>query len=148
MPSTHHGVVALITIPERTLFLLQQKDEAYRPFPLGLSLFGGAVEPGEPPEAALVRELHEELGSAAAPLLAASPNLVFPRRTLHAGFVLSLYEIVLDPPALASLAEAPVLEGKRSVLLDREALGRTSLIWGLGEIVTAYLERWDALSRR
>lgn len=137
----HHGVVALVTNPARTRFFIQQKDEGYRPFPLGYSLFGGAIEPGESPEEALARELREELGAAAERLLAAEVTCVFTARPLAAGFVVSLFEIVLEGDMLESLAEVPVLEGKRGVVLDREALGTTPLIWGLHAVVAAYLEQ-------
>jgi 8-oxo-dGTP pyrophosphatase MutT (NUDIX family) len=143
----HHGVVAIVTDPERTRFFIQQKDEAYRPFPRGYSLFGGAVEAGEEPERALARELREELGAAAEPLLAAGPTCIFTARPLTTGFVVSLFEIVLDGPALESLAEVRVLEGERGVVLDRERLRSTPLVWGLGELVAAYLDRPAARTR-
>lgn len=139
-PARHHGVVAIVTNPERTRFFIQQKDAAYRPFPLGYSLFGGAVEAGEEPAEALARELREELGAAAEPLLAAGPTRVFTARPLATGFVVSLFEIVLDARALESLAETPVLEGERGVVLDRDHLRGMPLVWGLGEVVAAYLE--------
>jgi len=147
MVDPHHGVVALVTNPERTRFFLQQKDEAYRPFPLGYSLFGGAVEAGEDLEQALARELREELGAAAEPLLAAGPTCVLAKRSLAAGFVLSLFEIVLESLALESLAEVSVLEGKRGVVVSRERLASLPLVWGLQEAVAAYLERMAATTR-
>jgi 8-oxo-dGTP pyrophosphatase MutT (NUDIX family) len=140
----HHGVVALPTNPARTRFFIQQKDEAYRPFPLGYSLFGGAIEAGEEPAAALARELREELGEAAKRLLDAGPTCIFAARPLAAGFVVSLFEIVLGEPVLESLAEVPVLEGRRGVVLSRDRLRTTPLVWGLGELVAAYLERVSA----
>jgi 8-oxo-dGTP pyrophosphatase MutT (NUDIX family) len=141
IPTRHHGVVAIVTNPERTRFFIQQKDEAYRPFPLGYSLFGGAIEPGEEPAEALERELREELGVAAERLLAAEITCVFEARTLATGIVLSLFEVVLDAAQLEALAEVPVLEGRRGVVLDREALRSMPLVWGLHELVGAYLER-------
>lgn len=135
----HHAVVAIVTNAARSRFFVQQKDEDYRPFPLGYSLFGGAREPGEALERALVRELHEELGAAAQRLVDAGAKHVLDRE-LAAGFMLSLFEIVLEEPVLASLDEIAVLEGKRGVLLDRATLEQTPLIWGLDEVVLAYLE--------
>lgn len=137
----HHGVVALVTNRERTRFFIQQKDESYPAFPLGYSLFGGAIEAGERPDEALARELREELGEAAERLLAAEVTCVLPARPLAGGFVVSLFEVVLEGEGIEALAEVPVLEGKRGVVLDREALGRMTLVWGLHELVEAYLER-------
>lgn len=137
----HHGVVALVTNRERTRFFIQQKDESYPAFPLGYSLFGGAIEAGERPEEALARELREELGEAAERLLAAEVACVFEGRTLATGVVLSLFEIVIEAAELEALAEVPVLEGLRGVVVDREALRGMELVWGLHELVGAYLER-------
>lgn len=142
-PPRHHGVVALVTNAARTRFFLQQKDEHYRPFPLGYSLFGGAVEDGEELVEALARELREELGAAAQGLVEAGPVPVLTRRAMSEGFVLSLFEVVLDEHVLESLGEVAVLEGKRGVVLSRAALRSTPLIWGLEEVVLAYLERHD-----
>lgn len=139
----HHGVVAIVTNPQRMRFFIQQKDEGYLPFPLGYSLFGGAVEAGESIDEALARELREELGAEAERLLAAEITLVFTERPLAAGFELSLFEIVVDGRGLESLAEVPVLEGRRGVVLDRQALQATPLIWGLGAVVDAYLDARD-----
>lgn len=136
----HHGVVALVTNPERTRFFIQQKDAGYRPFPRGYSLFGGAVEPGESPAEALARELREELGAAAERLLAAGPTCVLMERPLPTGFVVSLFEVVLEDAVLASLAAVAVLEGERGVVLGRDELRATPLVWGLHEVVVAYLD--------
>lgn len=135
----HHGVVAIVTNASRTRFFIQQKDAGYRPFPRGYSLFGGAVESGEALDAALARELREELGATAGALLHAGPRWVLTRE-LREGFVLSLYEIVLDDGALEELGAVEVLEGERGVLLDREQLRRTPLVWGLQAIVAEYLD--------
>jgi len=42
-------------------FLLQQRDEKASSYPLCWTLFGGKVEEGEKPKAALFRELKEEI---------------------------------------------------------------------------------------
>jgi 8-oxo-dGTP pyrophosphatase MutT (NUDIX family) len=61
------AVAAVILVPGRG-YLLQRRDD--RPdifFPGHWGLFGGAIEPGESEEAALIRELAEEIGLALAP---------------------------------------------------------------------------------
>lgn len=141
----HHGVVALVTNAARTRFFVQQKDEAYRPYPLGFSLFGGAVEAGEDVGESLARELQEELGAAAGTLIGAGLQPVFTQE-VTGGFVLSLFEAVLEDVVLESLARVEVLEGKRGVVLDRAALRELPFIWGLAKIVAAYLERYPAAS--
>lgn len=60
--------VAAIIVVEGEGYLLQLRDP--RPdiwYPDHWGLFGGAIEPGEDPGAALVRELHEELEMELAP---------------------------------------------------------------------------------
>lgn len=138
---THHGVVAIVTNPDRTRFFIQRKDATYRPHPRGYSLFGGAIEQGEAVEDALVRELREELGPAAEPLIAAGLAPAMLDHTLATGFVLSLFEIVVDDAMLSSLATVPVFEGECGVVLDRAAMLATPWVWGLEELVVAYLER-------
>jgi len=64
-------------------YLLQLRDA--RPdifYPDHWGCFGGAIDPGETPEAALVRELHEELGLD----LVESPMIWFTRFTYDFGF--------------------------------------------------------------
>ena len=81
------------------------------------------------------------------PLLAAGPRCVLAARPLAEGFVLSLYEIVLEALELESLAEVTVLEGRRGVVLDRERLASLPLVFGLHEAVAAYLEQAAATTR-
>lgn len=58
-------VVAALIANERGEVLITQRRED-QPHPLAWEFPGGKVEPGEPPEAALARELAEELGVAVA----------------------------------------------------------------------------------
>lgn len=134
----------MVTNHRRTRFFVQRKDADYRRHPRGYSLFGGAIEPGESPAFALARELGEELGDGAAPLRAARAVAVFTRRTVAAGFAVSLFEIVLDDAALEACAAVPVLEGECGEVVDRDRLRTLDWIAGVGELVAAYLDRAPA----
>jgi 8-oxo-dGTP diphosphatase len=59
-----HGVVAIV--PEAGKFLVIRRSPQVRA-PNMLCFAGGTIEPGETPEQAIVRELHEELGLVARP---------------------------------------------------------------------------------
>jgi 8-oxo-dGTP pyrophosphatase MutT (NUDIX family) len=57
-----HAAVALIVVGERPRYLMQLRDQKPGIFyPGHWGLFGGAIDPGEPPEVTLRRELAEEL---------------------------------------------------------------------------------------
>lgn len=55
------SVAALIVTPEGGYVLQQREDRPDVDFPGIWGLFGGTIEPGEPPQVALERELDEEL---------------------------------------------------------------------------------------
>lgn len=60
-PRTRLLVVAALTVDDAGQILITQRRED-QSLPLGWEFPGGKVEPGEAPDAALARELHEELG--------------------------------------------------------------------------------------
>ncbi len=141
MSERHHGVVVIVTDPGRTRFFVQQKDEDYPSFPLGYSLFGGRIEPGEAPADALARELHEELDAVAQMLIEQGPAHVLTTAVPPAGYVVSLFEVVVDEDVLESLADVPVQEGKRGAVFGRAQLRELPFVWGLEAVVGEYLER-------
>ena len=60
-PRTRLLVVAALTVDDAGKILITQRRED-QSLPLGWEFPGGKVEPGEAPDAALARELREELG--------------------------------------------------------------------------------------
>lgn len=114
----------LVTADGRYLLQLRDRD---RPiwFPGFWGLFGGALEPGETPEQALVRELDEELGL----------RIEAPRYFCEVSFDTgdpcgplwgrTVYEVVLDPAGLDGLV---LREGERMELFDRDAILREQML--------------------
>lgn len=141
----HRGVGVIATNPARTRFLVQRKDASYPRFPRGCSLFGGACERGESAQAALVRELHEELGDATAHLLVDAGLRELGRFEVgERGFAFVLFEAVVADEMLDVLASRPVLEGERAEVVAREDLLGLAWVWGLGEVLAAYVEQLEA----
>ncbi|MDF1665208.1 MAG: NUDIX domain-containing protein [Planctomycetota bacterium] len=137
----HHGVVLVLTNPERTHFLLQRKDASYPHFPRGYSFFGGALEDGETEEAGLQRELAEEFSEEVRVLLRT------PRRRRFSGWIeteqfrfkISLFESTLSHDQLQTIASMPVLEGESADLIAREKLNGLAYVWGLEQLVPVLL---------
>lgn len=143
MASTpHRGAGVLFTDPERAFFLLQQKDESYRPHPLGMSVFGGAIEPGESARKAVLRELGEEL-PAGLEALGQTPELrsVFSGELSAARYRFDLFEAVLPRDTLRMLTRAPLFEGKAALLVPRDAMLGQPWIYALGDAIEHYLAR-------
>lgn len=140
----HHGAAVLITNTERNRFLLQQKDETYRPHPYGFSFFGGAVEAEELPDEAAFREVWEELGAEAGTLLTQNESALeifagaIPTKT---PFWLTVFEIALKSEDFEIVAKAKVHEGRASVVVDRDLLKNLKMIWGIEISLKDYLAR-------
>jgi 8-oxo-dGTP pyrophosphatase MutT (NUDIX family) len=146
MTNVHHGVGIIVRNHAATRFYIQQKDAEYRLHPLAYSFFGGAVETGETPLDALARELAEELGAAAHPLLAGRPTLVSENYVGPTRFHFSLFEVVVDDTVLDALAHTPVFEGERGAVVGREQLCSLPFIWDLEQVARAYLDHHCAQS--
>lgn len=137
----HHGVVLVLTNPNRTHFLLQRKDANYPHFPRGYSFFGGALEDCESEEVGLERELVEEFPEDVFPLLAGHRQRIFsgPIHTDSFHFEISLFETILSLKQLKEIATSPVLEGESADLIQREELAQVSFVWGLEQLVPVIL---------
>ena len=140
----HFGVGLIARDRAATRFYLQQKDAAYRRYPLAYSLFGGAIERGETAEDGLARELVEELGRSAAWLLAAPPRWVGEYRVGPRRFRFGLFDAIVDDAVLDVLAKAPVFEGERGAVVGRAELASLPFVWGLEVVVLDYLARIDS----
>lgn len=144
-PSGHRGVGVLVTNRPRTRFFVQRKDDTYPRFPRGYSLFGGACEAGESTEAALVRELHEELGPPRADVLVGAGLHLCATHVLgDTRFAFALFEACVDDAELDHFASLPVFEGECGTVIERDRLLGLPWVWDLGVVIAAYLRRLDA----
>jgi len=129
----HPAVAALLVTPDRR-YLLQLRDDIPGIwYPDHWGLFGGAIEPGESPEQALMREVEEELG------VVPTSYRYFTRLTFDFGFAglgsmpRDFFEVTLpssDPAdltlgegrAVAAHSPAAILRDLRVVPYDAFAL--------------------------
>lgn len=137
----HRGVGVIVTNPARDRFLVQRKDASYPRFPRGYSLFGGAREQGESDDAALARELYEELGDASArALVDAGLQEIGAFELGERRLVFVLFEAVVADEMLEVFASRPVFEGERAEVVARADLGGLAWIWTLADVIAAYLK--------
>lgn len=147
----HHGVAIVLTNQERTLFVLQEKDELYKPHPNGISLFGGEVEKGESPIVAIKRELKEELVEEVATFIIQEGIKEVCELTIQPEmgerYKLTLFECVQDNQTLLLLPKIRVREGKCAIACARENLLDLDFVWGLDLALKHYLQlhSWSVL---
>jgi ADP-ribose pyrophosphatase YjhB (NUDIX family) len=122
---------AIIEHPDHG-FLLQLRDEAAPSYPLHWGLFGGHIEPGETPEAALWRELAEEL--AFAPQMALAWQLVQRNRRPDGGMQY-IYHVMTQ----AMPAELVLGEGKAMRYFSPDALPCKGYASNLAQILADHL---------
>lgn len=137
----HRGVGVIATNPARARFLVQRKDASYPRFPRGYSLFGGACEHGESDEAALVRELVEELGDASArALVDAGLREIASFEVGERRFAFVLFEAVIPDDVLDVIASRPVFEGECAEVVARAELVGLPWVWDLRQVLEAYTQ--------
>lgn len=137
----HRGVGVLFTNNNRTLFLLQQKDENYHLHPYGISYFGGKMEDGESCRDTAFREVREELG-AEAEALCKKAGLGKICTTVLQGpkgnFELNVFECVLYDSDFKSLSRVKPKEGRGSIVADRHLLRNVKMIFGIEKCLDYY----------
>jgi 8-oxo-dGTP diphosphatase len=124
----------LLLIDDRGRILLQLRDDKSDiPFPNRWGTFGGAIEPGETPEQAIVRELEEELGYELT-------NFSYLGNFPYDGYEIHMY-CKTDPDL--RLADLSVKEGQRAEFLSLEEVRQVDCAFNCREIVEFYFSRED-----
>lgn len=137
----HHGAVVIITNPERSRFVVQEKDESYKAHPNGISLFGGALELGETPREAMERELAEETDEAVCLTITSALQELWTQEVTcgDISYTLTVFDSVLSEDEVSKIAAAPVKEGRRGLEIDRVTFPTIDWVWGLKAIAERYL---------
>lgn len=132
--SGHEGVGLIIRSGDVSLWFVQQKDETYpiEKWQLSYSVWGGAMEEGEEPQAALLRELEEEL-SWNPPKM---PDYIG-RQIVHSDsyFAIHLYEYTMPAAELKVWAEGLDVQEGYGKLVAREALFGRTWVWDLDKLI-------------
>lgn len=134
MTTQYVGVGALLVNAEGRL-LLQQRDERPALFPLHWSLLGGAVEEGESPDEAMVRELTEEISHA--PLVRHWRS--YTNNVVVQGSVLPVTQHLFAGRIDLPLSEIPLLEGKALGFFARDEVEELPMAFGFERVVKEYL---------
>lgn len=151
--TNHLDVIACVSIttPRRALFYLQEKDDEH-PIPVfrgKYAFFGGKAEQDESSYKAAQRELEEELTIGAA--RAVIPRLtLFLTLTLQCTYLLPkkkyctvhLYEAMLPERVIRTLAQLPIYEGKRGVLVSRDDFSASLFPHHLRPLIEKYESFW------
>lgn len=139
------SVGVIITNPEKTLFLLQQKDETYfiKEYRLRYCFFGGSIKKREKEIDALKREINEELDKrfvdSIIKTLKRKSDSYFTNIENNT-YRFTLYESVISNDKIKELAKLSPKEGKRGVLLNRQELKNILIFTDLQETRDFYLK--------
>lgn len=132
--SEHEGVGLIIRSDDVSLWFVQQKDETYpiEKWQLSYSVWGGAMEEGEEPQAALLRELEEELSwqPSKMPDYIGQKIVDSDRR-----FAIHLYEYTMPTAELKTWAESLEVQEGYGQLVAREALFDRPWVWDLDQLI-------------
>lgn len=150
------GYASLMLLDEHGRYLMQLRDDIPSIlYPGHWGLFGGAIEPGETPEAAMRRELDEEIGFVPD---AATPFRVLrvPARLLDGSVVIRRVAVYFSRIAAARIPGLKQTEGEARALWPPELLlleANTAISARLAVALhseaqlgscTAPMERWSA----
>lgn len=136
----------MITDPAHTTLILQRKDDTYpvRRYRGALACFGGQVEPGESPSAAVRREITEEIIDR--PLAGAVLTALRPvaRIVTASGHHVSVYAAVLPDFAghaarIRALPQHQVCAEGHLEILCRRTLAGQPFAWNADALLCAYL---------
>lgn len=114
-------------------FLLQQRDEHAPSFKHHWTLFGGLVEQGEQPEAAVLRELKEEINLD--PKAIQSLQLV-QTNTQDNGILQYIFEIVINTP----IDVLTLSEGEAMAFVTEGSLFERTFAFNIEEVLQSYLK--------
>jgi len=114
-------------------FLLQQRDEKASSYPLCWTLFGGKVEEGEKPKAALFRELKEEINLTQR-LITSCKKVQ--RNIQNADAVQYIYYVQTK----ARISELSLKEGKQMQYLNRSNLFDRKFAFNIGKVLRSFFD--------
>jgi 8-oxo-dGTP pyrophosphatase MutT (NUDIX family) len=144
-----------ITTPNHTLFYLQEKDDGH-PIPAfrcKYTFFGGKAEHGENSYEAARRELKEELSPDAAAKIIPCLTLLFTFKLQRIYLLpkkeycsVHLYEAILSESDLTAIAQLPIYEGKRGVLISRNDFSASLFPEHMHSLVKKYESFWRSFS--
>jgi ADP-ribose pyrophosphatase YjhB (NUDIX family) len=132
--SEHEGVGLIIRSNDASLWFVQQKDETYpiEKWRLSYSLWGGAMEVGESPEVALLRELKEELDWVPETMpISIGRKLVQSDRI----FPIHLFEYLMPKENLKTWVQGLEVQEGYGKLVVKEALFEQSWVWDLDQLM-------------
>lgn len=115
-------------------YLLQLRDEHAPSFQHCWTLFGGAVEPGETPKQALLRELHEELEL--------TPDQIKSLQQIQDNHdQTGIQQIILELETSAALSDLTLHEGEAMQFVTEQDLFQRTFAFNIERVLRAYLGR-------